>query len=269
MFGVIAKMTAKEGLKRNWGDLIKGDFKSTGEIVYFPGCFPMVAPLLDFEVGAEAISSGTVKILNQAGITPAIPEELGCCGHDAFWAGERAVFEELKEKNTKILKDAKIIITSCAEGYRTLKNDYSLNAEIYHITQFANKLMNEGKLKFNQTEKKITFQDPCRLGRHMGEYEAPRNVLKAIGDYKDMPRSGKDASCCGVGCWMNCNEYSKIIRVDRVKEAGEVADILITGCPKCLTHFRCTMAQPEKIEGLPQIEIRDFSEFVASNLKED
>ena len=103
----------------------------------------------------------------------------------------------------------------------------------------------------------------------MGEYDAPREVLKTAGNYQEMAKYGRNASCCGVGAWMNCNEYSKQIRLDRVKEASEVADTLITACTKCLAHFRCLMAEPDRAEGLPDIKIIDFTEFVASNLKED
>lgn len=267
VFESIARITSKEGLKRDWHNTIEGDFQEAGEIVYFPGCFTFVEPLLEFEVGAEKIASGAVKILNRAGIKPGIPEELACCGHDALWAGDRSLFNELREKNMRMLKDARVVVTSCAEGYRTLKKDYALNADVYHMSQFVANLIEEGKLEVKQNKERITFHDPCRLGRHTGEYEAPRAVLKRIGDYKEMAKFGRNATCCGVGAWLNCNEYSKLIRIGRLKEAAAVADTLITGCPKCLIHFRCLITEPESIEGLPEIEIRDFTEFVASNLK--
>ena len=212
--------------------------------------------------------SGAVKIFNQAGINPAIIKELACCGHDAFWSGQYDLFNALKEKNSRILKDAKTIVTSCAEGYRTLKSEYSLTAEVYHISQFVRDLMKEGKLTFNNSGERITFHDPCRLGRHMGEYSAPREVLKVTGDYHEMARYGKDAVCCGVGAWMNCNDCSKQVRIERVEEAAKVADILITACTKCLAHFNCLMTEPSKTEGMPGISIMDFTEFVAANLKE-
>ncbi|GAI23659.1 unnamed protein product, partial [marine sediment metagenome] len=224
---------------------------------------------LDFDLGAERIISGAVRIFNRAGIQPAIIKELACCGHDAFWSGQYSLFNALREKNSRILKGAKVIVTSCAEGYRTLKSEYSLEAEVYHISQFVSDLVREGKLALSNGGERVTFHDPCRLGRHMGEYQAPREVLKATGDYREMTRYGRDALCCGVGAWMNCNEYSKQIRIDRVTEASEVADTLITACTKCLAHFRCLMAEPDKTESVPNIKIMDFTEFVANNLKED
>ena len=266
-FDVVARITLRDGLNRDWVDLIKGDYQEEGEIVYFPGCLPYVEPILDFDLGAEMIISGAVKILNWAGIQPAIIKELACCGHDAFWSGQYSLFNALRQKNSKILNGAKVIVTSCAEGYRTLKNEYSLEAEVYHISQFVRDLVREGKLELNNGGERITFHDPCRLGRHMGEYNAPREVLKAVGDYKEMARHGRDALCCGVGAWTNCNKYSKQIRLDRLKEASEVADILVTACSKCLAHFRCLMEEPDKTEGVPDIKIMDFTEFVANNLR--
>lgn len=268
LFDIVSRMTAREGLTPNWKDLIKGDFQEEGELVYFPGCLPYVEPLLNFDLGAEEIMSGVVKILNQAGIKPAIPQNLACCGHDAFWSGEYSLFDALREKNSKILKGAKVIVTGCAECYASLKRDYSLGAEVYHISQFVRDLIKNGKLALKKGEERVTFHDPCRLGRHMNEYDAPREVLKAVADYREMPRARKDALCCGVGAWMNCNEYSKQIRLDRVGEASQVAATLITGCTKCLTHFRCLMAEPEKAEGLPEINIVDFASFISRNLRE-
>jgi len=266
VFDTVARITLRDGLNRNWLDLVKGDFRENGEIVYFPGCLPYVEPILDLDLGAERIISGAVKILNRAGIQPAIIKELGCCGHDAFWSGEYPLFNALREKNSKLLKGVKVIVTSCAEGYMTLKKGYFLEAEVYHISQFVRDLIRDGRLNLKKGEERVTFHDPCRLGRHMGEYDAPREVLSLIADYKEMARYGNNASCCGVGAWMNCNQYSKQIRLDRVKEASEVADTLITACTKCLAHFRCLITEPGKTEDLPEIKIVDFTEFVSSNL---
>jgi heterodisulfide reductase subunit D len=266
-FHFVSRMTAIDALTANWRDMIDGDFQETGDIVYFPGCLPYLEPLLEFEIGSKNIVNGIVKIFNQAGIKPAIPPKLACCGHDAMWSGDMELFNTLKEKNSKILKDAKLIVAGCAEGYMTLKNEYSLGANIQHITQFVRDQLKNGKLNLVKGEERVTFHDPCRLGRYMGEYEAPREVLAAIANYKDMPRNRKDGVCCGVGAWVNCNECSKQVRIDRVQEAAQVADIMITACPKCLTHFNCLMQEPQPLEGLPKIKIMDFSDFVSRHLK--
>ena len=268
-FDTIARMTLQDGLKRDWRDLIQGDFEDSGQFVYFSGVLPYLEPLLDFDLGVERILSGAVKLFNQAQIKPAILRDLADSGHDAFWSGQYSLFQDLKEKNSALLSEAKTVVTNCAEDYYILKSEYSLPAEVYHISQFVSKMMKEGKLSFRNDGERVTFHDPCRLGRHMGEYDAPREVLRAVSDYREMARYGANAACCGVGAWMNCNKYSRQLRLERIKEAAEVADILVTACSKCLTHFRCLLAEPEKTEDVPEIKIIDFTEFVASKLVGD
>jgi len=268
-FDTVARITIRDRLQRDWQDLIRGDFRENGEIVYFPGSLPYLEPILDFNLGAGRIISAAVKLFNCAGIRPAIITQLADSGHDAFWSGQYQFFNDLKEKNSRLLAGTKMIVTTCAEDYYIFKNEYSLEAKVYHISQFVRDSVREGKLAFSNSGERVTFHDPCRLGRHMGEYDAPREVLRSFADYREMARYGKNAACCGVGAWMNCNKYSKQLRLDRVKEAREVADTLITACNKCLSHFSCLMTEPEKVEGLPDIKIVDFTEFVARNLKED
>lgn len=267
-FDTVARITLRDGLHRDWLDLIGGDFQENGEIVYFPGSLPYLEPILDFDLGAARITSAAMKIFNRAGIRPTIIPQLADSGHDAFWSGQYQFFNALKEKNSRLLAGTKMIVTTCAEDYYILKNEYSIEAEIYHISQFVRDSIREGKLTFSEGEERVTFHDPCRLGRFMGEYDAPREVLKMFAHYREMARYGKNAACCGVGAWMNCNKYSRQLRLDRVKEAAEVADTLITACSKCLSHFSCLMTEPEKVEDLPDIKIVDFTEFVARNLKD-
>ena len=110
---------------------------------------------------------------------------------------------------------------------------------------------------------KITYQDPCRLGRHMGVYEAPRNVLKAIPgiQFNEMERNRENAICCGVSAWMNCNLYSKAVRMDRLLEAQDTAERLITNCPHCLIHFNCLKNEYAESDKKYSLEIIDFKEF--------
>jgi len=237
-----------------------------GEVVYFPGCLPYIEPLLDFDLDFERIISGAIRIFNQAGIRPAIPEELGCRGHDALRSGQYELFNELREKNSKILRKAKLIVVNCAECYRTLKKDYSLEGRVLHISEFVAELVREGGLNLGKMEGKVTFDDPCRLGRHMGVYKPPRDILARIANYEETPRSGKEALCCGVGAGINCNKYSELIKEERLKEAAGVADTMITSCTRCLAHFGCLLSEPLERVGLPKIEVRDFTEFVSSNL---
>ena len=110
---------------------------------------------------------------------------------------------------------------------------------------------------------KVTYQDPCRLGRFMGVYDAPRQVIEALGlKLVEMEHSGKNALCCGTSCWTNCGAVNKQIQVDRLREAQATgAELLVTACPKCQIHFKCALDDARVSEEIG-IEIRDLVTLV-------
>jgi Fe-S oxidoreductase len=113
--------------------------------------------------------------------------------------------------------------------------------------------------------RKITFQDPCRLGRHLGVYEPPRKLLSAVPGVEmvEMRHTGKSATCCAGGTWTNCDRYAKQIQVERLREARATgADVLVTACPKCRIHFACAMKDP-KLSGEITMPMKDVAEIVA------
>ncbi len=114
----------------------------------------------------------------------------------------------------------------------------------------------------------VTFQDPCRLGRHMGIYDAPRTILEAMPGVTlaDMPRSRARAICCGVGNWMNCTSFTKQLQATRLKEAaGTGASVLVTACPKCEIHFTCAL-NDSILKDEVGLEITDLMALAASRL---
>jgi len=136
-----------------------------------------------------------------------------------------------------------------------------------HITEFlAEKL---GTLTFEgDGPRKLTFQDPCRLGRHLGVYEPPRELLTAVPGVElvEMRRSRAGAICCAGGTWSNCDRFAKQIQVGRLREARATgAETLVTACPKCQIHLRCAMKDPKLGEEIA-IEIKDVTEIVAGAL---
>ncbi|GAH21255.1 unnamed protein product, partial [marine sediment metagenome] len=160
------------------------------------------------------------------------------------------------------------------ECYRTFKLDYpnyvKLDCEVMHISELlAQRLETEG-LRFNEVKKKVTYQDPCRLGRHLGIYDAPRKVLQAIPGIElvEMEHNREESICCGTSCFTNCDSYSKQIRVERLLEAKATgAETLITSCPKCQTHFRCAMVNKGEEKGPDiEIELMDLVNLVATSL---
>lgn len=263
-------------------DWVSKDLKiaDQGEILYFVGCLPYFDVLFS-DIGVETLrqSRATVKILNKLGITPVVLAQERCCGHDLIWQGDFENFKKLAEYNINEIKKsgAKKIIFSCPECYRTFKIDYpkyfEINFEMEHISEFVGREIAGNKIKFNDLEKTVTFQDPCRLGRHLGIYDAPRKVMAAIPKLRlnEMRRSKQRAVCCGVSAWMNCATFSKQIQLMRLKEAKETgADLLIVSCPKCEIHFNCAMREVPSATSSesPKIETVNLVTLIAEQIQE-
>ncbi|MHA1652116.1 MAG: (Fe-S)-binding protein [Candidatus Helarchaeota archaeon] len=251
---------------------------SKGEIAYFPGCLAVLGAYFD-DIGIDftQIAKSSILILDKLLDKPLVLlENAKCCGHDVLWQGDYETFKKLAEYNVNLIKKAgvKLVITSCAEGYRTMKKDYKelfgeLPFEVKHITQFLAEELEKGNLKFKgNISKSVTYHDPCRLGRHMNEYEAPRKLLKAMEEigvkFHEMERIRESALCCGVSAFNYCNDFTKAIRVDRLKEAERTADCLLTTCSKCQIHFNCTLTERKSSElERINVEVKDIVTIIA------
>jgi heterodisulfide reductase subunit D len=278
-------MTSPE-LKQNRLDWLDGDLKvsANSDTVYFVGCLPYYDVLFN-KIGAQGveIARSAVRVLNRLGIEPIILENERCCGHDLLWEGDVADFRKLAGLNIAMLQatGAKRIVTTCPECARTLKVDYpahvgDLGMEVVHISQLlAGWKLDVGtsppKPALSKVEGlggiegglKVTYHDPCRLGRHLGVYDAPRQVIEALGlELVEMEHSGKNALCCGTSCWTNCGAVNKQIQVDRLREAQATsAELLVTACPKCQIHFKCALDDAQVGEEIG-MEIRDLITLV-------
>jgi len=249
-------------------------FADSGDTLYFLGCLPVfdfVFPHTD----SLMIAKNTLKILNRAGVKAVVSNDEKCCGYDLLWNGETEAFLKLAKSNLKLFKKLGIkkIITSCAEGFATLKDEYpaieKVDWEVQHITQFIAEAMRNGNLKLNTpVEEKVTYHDPCRLGRIGHIYEEPRYILKNIAglDFTEMEFIRENSHCCGVGSFSNCDAYTKFIQNDRLEEAAETgANHLITTCPKCRIHLNCYL-DGKPIRELTPLKITDITEIVARAL---
>ena len=260
-------------------DWVDKDLKiaDSGEILYFVGCLPYFDVLFsDIGLKTTHTAKSTVKILNHLGITPAVLPQERCCGHDLLWQGDLENFKKLAEYNINEIKEsgAKKIVFSCPECYRTFKIDYpkyfDTNFEMMHITELLAQAIENKKLNLNGLERVVTFQDPCRLGRHLGIYEPPRKVMAAIPKLKlnEMRRTKNRAICCGVSAWMNCSSFSKKIQLMRLREAKETgADLLVLSCPKCEIHFNCAM-KDENVGAEAKIETINLITLLANSIEE-
>ncbi len=252
------------------GDWAKGlsveSFTEGMEYLYFPGCYPSYDPRL------KKVAVATAKILNTAGVEFGIlgPKE-NCCGESIRKTGDEEVFKRLARENIKAFIDngVKKIIVSSPHCYHTFKNEYPdfmVNFEIIHMSQLLFKLIQEGRLELKgEYSKKVTYHDPCYLGRHNGIYDEPRGVLTTIPGLQlnEMPDNRVDSLCCGGGggrVWMETQKGERFsdLRIDQAIGVG--AEILATSCPYCITMFedsRITMGMDEKIE------IKDITEIIA------
>jgi heterodisulfide reductase subunit D len=253
--------------------------KDKGDVFYFTGCVYQLGILYnDRAPELKQVPASVVRILNAAGIEPVVSDKEVCCGHDLLWSGDEESFERLMEQNIKIIKEtgAKTVVFACAEGYRTFSLDYkdffgNLGFEVKHVSEFVLDLVKQGKLQLNDGGSKVTYHDPCRLGRHMGLYEEPRDLIKATGaNLIEMASIKEKAICCGVNAFVNCGEVSKKMQVDRMLEAKETgAEAMLTFCPKCLIHYNCLLSsekKPPELEGL-NLKVKEASNFIAEKLK--
>jgi len=265
-------------LKQNRLDWLNKSLKTAAQsdVLYFVGCQPYFDVIFS-HLGVKTLEAarGTVKLLNSLDIVPALMPNERCCGHDLLWAGDVEHFKKLAEHNLKEIRKtkAKRLVTTCPEGYMTLKFEYpryfgSLDFEVVHISQLLAERVANGELKFRRLAKKVTYHDPCRLGRFAGIYDEPRAIIKAIPSLEliEMPRNRTSALCCGTQAWINCGTINKQIQAERLREASATgAEVLLTWCPKCQIHFICAMQDGRLGEELG-IEIEDVTSFVTRAL---
>lgn len=198
-------------------------------------------------------------------------------GNDIRRVGEEGLFESLAEKNTAAMDKCKFstIITTDPHTYNTLKNEYPANGNnhpILHYTELLDQLIASGKLHFNgKLNYKVTYHDPCYLGRYNGIYDAPRRVIRALGcELIEMPRHGDRAFCCGAGggkIWMEEQpEVKERPAESRVREAAGISGVstLVTTCPKDLVMFRDAV-KTAGLEG--KIVVKDLIELVDEALE--
>lgn len=274
VFPAIAKLSARPApspKRLAWAEGLGAP--ASGELVFFAGCAPYFDVVFR-DIGARPTDTlrDSLRLLQAAGMAPALLEGEACCGHDALWTGNVALFERLARRNLEALarSGAKRVVTACPECARTLKLDYpavgEVDFEVWHLSQLLDELMEAGKLEA-KLEGRAVYHDPCRLGRHLKAVEEPRRVLSRIEGLEviEPEDSGERSLCCGTAAWQNCDYFSEAIRVRRLKEVQAAgAQMLVTACPKCQIHFRCTLSCRPEERGLEAgVEIIDLARLLA------
>ncbi|MDH3365305.1 MAG: hydrogenase iron-sulfur subunit [Thermoplasmata archaeon] len=276
----VQRIMANADLNQNRLAWVKDDLKvaDKGDVFYFVGCLPHYDAIFkDRRLRLKDICESAVRIMNKAGITPVVSNDEKCCGHDLNWTGNESDFEKLMEYNVDLIKKsgAKKVVFTCPECYRTFNSDYQdllgdFEFELVHISDFVKQLMDSGDIgadDFSKTPYKFAYHDSCRLGRHSGIYDSPRQLAEGFsGDnYIEMERTKDKAVCCGVSAWANCNAQVKKMQIDRLQEAKKLgADKLLMFCPKCQVHFDCALRDEIPVDRSEvDIEIEDFTVAMA------
>ncbi|MGQ9720515.1 MAG: (Fe-S)-binding protein [Candidatus Jordarchaeum sp.] len=215
-----------------------------------------------------------VELLKKAGYDFTITPDEGCCGMHPYWDGEMKLSVDIAKENIEIFKKtgAKKIVTACAGCYSTFKNAYpelvdNFDFELVHFSELLLELIKNGKLKLKKTNPmKVTYHDPCHLGRHSGVFDAPREVIKSIPGVElvEMEHSGRDSQCCGGGggYFTEFPEDAVEIAEKRVREAEETgADALVTTCPLCKTNLDLAIKRLDS-----NLKLYDLSDLVLEHL---
>jgi Fe-S oxidoreductase len=227
-----------------------------------------------FDDRVKKITKAFVKILQQATVNFAVlGTEESSSGDVAKRAGNEFLFQMQAMMNIEVLNgyEVKTIVTCDPHAFNTFKNEYpSLGGtyEVFHHTQYIKKLIETGRLSINDAvlkNKKVTYHDPCYLGRANGEYESPRDVIKRLGvNLIEMKRSKSTALCCGAGgaqLFKEPEKGAKDINILRTEDALETQpEIIATGCPYCNTMMTDGVKFKEKEN---EIEVLDIAELIA------
>lgn len=238
------------------------------DVLFWVGCAG------SFDDRAKKITRAFVKILNKVGVKFAVlGTEESCTGDPAKRSGNEFLFQMQAMMNIQVLNGYEVqkIVTTCPHCFNTLKNEYPElggKYEVMHHSQFLQKLIDEGKITIEGGTfkgKKITFHDPCYLGRGNNVYEAPRQLIEKLdSELVEMKRCKSRGFCCGAGgaqMFKEAEKGNKEVNIERTEEALDLQpDIIATGCPFCMTMMTDGVKLKEKEKS---VQVLDLAELVA------
>ncbi|GAA0723227.1 (Fe-S)-binding protein [Aquimarina litoralis] len=239
------------------------------EVLFWVGCAG------SFDDRAKKITKAFVKLLHSSKVDFAVlGTEESCTGDPAKRSGNEFLFQMQAVTNIEVMNayEIKKVVTACPHCFNTLKNEYPAlggNYEVMHHAQFLKSLLDEGRLTVEGGKfkgKRITFHDPCYLGRANNVYEAPRDLLKKLEvELTEMKRSRRNGLCCGAGGAQMFKEPepgNKDVNIERTEDALETKpDIIAAGCPFCNTMMTDGVKNKEKEDS---IEVLDVAELIAN-----
>ena len=239
------------------------------EVLFWVGCAG------SFDDRAKKITKAFVRILNRANVEFAVlGTEESCTGDPAKRAGNEFLFQMQAMMNIEVLNayEAKKIVTACPHCFNTLKNEYPElggKYEVVHHTEFLKSLLDQGRLTIEGGQfkgKRITFHDPCYLGRANNVYEAPRDLIQKLdAELVEMKRSKANGLCCGAGgaqMFKDAEPGNKEVNIERTEDALETQpQIIAAGCPFCNTMLTDGIKNKEKES---DVKVMDIAELIAN-----
>jgi Fe-S oxidoreductase len=268
LMGTGNPMGEQRAARADWAkDLSVEPFAEGMEILYFPGCY------LSYDPRLKKVAMATAGILNHAGVDYGIlGAKENCCGESIRKTGNEDLFKRLARENIRafIENGVKKILVSSPHCYHTFKNEYPefmVAFEIVHISEFIIELIDTGRLKLTkESNRPVTYHDPCYLGRHNGVYDAPRQALNKIPGLTliEMPDTRQHSLCCGGGggrIWMETVKGERFSDLRVAQALGVGAEMLVTACPYCITHFEDSRLISEDGNLL---EVKDITEVIES-----
>jgi len=259
-------LNEKRAERADWAkELPVKPFTEETEILFFGCCY------LSYDPRMVKVAKASVEILNKAGVDFGIlGTKESCCGESIRKTGAEGTYKKLARDNIKTFIDngVKKIVVSSPHCYEAFKNEYSefmVSFEIVHMTQFTAELIKEGRLDISGAyEKKVTYHDPCYLGRHNNIFDEPREILRNIPGLTlvEMAASRNNSLCCGGGggrVWMETQKGERFseLRVEQARAIG--AEVLVTACPYCITMFEDSRLT---LDVEDEIEIKDITEII-------
>lgn len=269
-----------EKVKQRRLDWLPTDIKLSEQhdTIFFIGCAPYFDIMFkDLEVNTLEGVKSALRLMNRAQIEFNLLTDELCCGRDLLLEGDKEGFMALAKANVDEFNrlGVKKIITSCPECYYALKVDYPRMlgkpiAEVLYWTEIVAPLLEKGEIILGGLKKKVTYQDPCTLGRGLRIFNSPRRILGAVNDLElvEMQPNRETALCCGASSWVHCGAANRQIQDERLAQAEATgAEVLVTSCPKCRIHLTCT--QKSRNGKRPKIDIQDLAVLAARSLNQE
>lgn len=281
VFEQVATLAARPGLRQarlDWVpasatvEIVPEGGRAQADELLFVGCSPYFAAYFGGATGDALTASlrAALRLLNRAGVVPALLANERCCGNPLRLAGRVAEAERLEARVAEQIRacGARRVVTACPECMTALRGIAARHGGGFEIAHLSTRLAGAPALRRATSGapagRRVTFQDPCRLGRHAGLYEPPRELLREAGGLEvvEMDHARETAICCGNTAWIHCNAATQSLQRARLAEAAATGGTLVTACPGCFIHLSCAQ---QALAGTPEgaVPIADLWSLVA------